>query len=422
MTKEVDKLSDQQIRRWIKAGEPVAKADGGGLTFTLSSSGTAAWVLRYRHGGKARELTLGRYPDVSLKLARERARDERAKIQKGTDVARHRQQEKIEAATAKSFKQLGTDYMEKVFPRLAATTVKQRKQHIEGVVFPKLGNRDARSIATADIVSFVESISRSKTPSVVELVFTALSEIFKHGLARHAVIQNPCVGVSVAAICGKSEPRRKRLMLTEQELRAVLPALPGLGVQNELAIKLLLVTCVRIGELARAEWKHVDLGRAEWFVPDENSKTGRGFTVPLPPMAVNCFAALQPLSSGSRYVLPARQVRRTRNHGGDTPFEQRALNSMIHKLCDSLGTEVRRFTPHDLRSTARSHLSSLGVNILVAERCLNHSLGGLVGVYDQHDYITERRVALEKLAVFVSACETGQPWKQDNVIPMRAAA
>jgi integrase len=422
MPREIDKLSDQQIRRWVKAAEPVAKADGGGLTFTLSSAGTAAWALRYRHGGKARELTLGRYPDVSVKLARERARDERAKVQKGTDVARQRQREKTEAAAAKSFKQLGTDYMAKVFPRLAAATVKQRKQHIEGVIFPKLGNRDARDVTTADVVAFIESISHTKTLSVVELVFTALSEIFKHGLARHAVLLNPCVGVSVAAICGKAEPRRKRLMLTEDELRIVLPALMSLGAENALAVKLLLLTCVRIGELSRAEWKHLDLERAEWFVPDENSKTGLGFTVPLPPVAVECFKALQPLSLGSRYVLPARQVRRTRNRGGDTPFEQRAINSMIHKLCDRLGGSVRRFTPHDLRSTARSHLSSLGVNLLVAERCLNHSLGGLVGVYDQHDYITERRAALEKLSLFVAACETGLPWKHDNVIPIRAVA
>jgi len=56
---------------------------------------------------------------------------------------------------------------------------------------------------------------------------------------------------------------------------------------------------------------------------------------------------------------------------------------------------VRQFTPHDLRSTARSHLAALGVNVIVAERCLNHSLGGLLAVYDKHDYLTERRAAVE---------------------------
>ena len=138
-------------------------------------------------------------------------------------------------------------------------------------------------------------------------------------------------------------------------MRAILPALPSIGQQNALAVKILLATCTRIGELARAEWAHVDFNRAEWLIPDANSKTGKGFTVPLPPAVVGWFKELQTLSCGSRFVLPARQMRRSQNHGGETHFEQRALNSMLHKLCDKLGGKVRRFTPHDLRSTARSH-------------------------------------------------------------------
>lgn len=408
MAREVDKLSDQQIRRWIKAGAPVAKADGGGLTFTLSAAGTAAWVLRYRHAGKGRELTLGQYPDLTLKAARERARGARADVQRGVDVARERQREKAAAAAAKSFRQLANDYMEKVFPTLARSTVKQRKQHIEGVIFPKLAGRAARDVTTADVVALIEAVGRTKSVNVADLVFTALSEIFKHGLARHAVLVNPCAGVSVTAICGRPEPRRARLKLTEAELSALLPALPGIGEDNALAVKLLLLTCTRIGELAKAEWSHIDFDRAEWLVPDANSKTGKGFRVPLTQAAVDCLKGLRPLARGSKFVLPARQVRRTRNHNGsDVYFEQRALNAMLHKLCDRLGDKVRRFTPHDLRSTARSHLAALGVNVIVAERCLNHSLGGLVGVYDQHDYFTERRAALDAWAAFLHACESG---------------
>lgn len=416
------KLTDVQIRKWIKDGNPTAKADGDGLTFTLSAKGTAAWVLRYRFGGKARELTLGRYPDITLAKARELAAEARVHIQQGRDVAREKQKATIERAAAKTLRELAADYMSKAFPHLAANTIKQRRHHIEGVILPKLGSLPAREVMTADVVALVEAVGK-KSVNVAELVFTAVSEIFKHGLARHVVTANPCAGISVSAICGKPEPKRQRLKLTEDELRVILPALPGIGAENALAVKIQLATCVRLGELAKAEWEHVDFDRAEWFVPDQNSKTGRGFTIPLPPAVVGWFRELEPFACGSRFVLPARQVRRTRNHGGEVHFEQRAMNAMLHKLCEKLGGKVRRFTPHDLRSTARSHLAALGVNILVAERCLNHSLGGLIAIYDQHDYMTERRAALELWTDFILACEAGRAWlpQGDNVIPLRKA-
>jgi integrase len=413
----MEKLSDVQIRHWIKASRPIAKAQGEvpGLTFTLSAKGTATWVLRYRYGNKPRELTIGRYPDYSIKRAKEEALEARVKIQKGIDVARAKQLDNTQRAAARSFRQLATDYMEKAFPRLAANTVKQRRHHIEDVILPKLGGLPARDVTTADVVALVEAVGK-RSKNVAELVFTAISEIFKHGVARHVATTNPCAGISVSAICGKAEPRRQRLKLTEAELRAMLPALPSIGAENALAVKIQLATCVRIGELAKAEWAHVDFDRAEWFIPDANSKTGRGFTVPLVPVVAGWFKELETLSCGSRFVLPARQLRRRQNHGGQVHFEQRALNSMLHKLCDRLGDKVRRFTPHDLRSTARSHLSALGVNVIVAERCLNHSLGGLIAVYDQHDYMDERQAALEKWTAFIKACEAGEAW---NVIPLR---
>lgn len=83
------------------------------------------------------------------------------------------------------------------------------------------------------------------------------------------------------------------------------------------------------------------------------------------------------------------------------------IGASVNKLCKTL-EGIRGFTPHDLRSTARSHLTELGVNIIVAERCLNHSLGGLVGIYDQHDYMIERRVALELWCNLITSCESGK--------------
>ena len=87
MARDKGFLTDLQIRHWIKAGTPLAKADGNGLTFTLSAAGLAGWILRYRHGGRRRELSIGRYPDISLADARGIATIKRAEIMQGGNPA-----------------------------------------------------------------------------------------------------------------------------------------------------------------------------------------------------------------------------------------------------------------------------------------------------------------------------------------------
>jgi integrase len=398
------KLTDIQIRSWVRAGAPQARSDGGGLTFTLSAKGTAAWVLRYRFGGRPRELTLGRYPDIGLAKARELGNAARAQIQQGNDVARDKQTSNAARAAAWTLRDLAASYMTVAFPGMADSTVQHRRRHIEKDLLPRLGSFAARDVTPSDIVAVIEAVGK-RSIAVAELVFTAASEIFKHGIARHTVIANPCAGISVSAICGKRQPRA-RLMLTEEELRVILPALPSMGRQNALATKILLATCTRINELAGAKWEHVDLERAEWVVPHPKGKKDRAFTIPLCPAVVAWFRELEVYACGSAFVLPARSSRRVARLGGDAPMHQIALNAMLHKLCDRLSPKVRRFTPHDLRSTGRSHLAALGVSVVVAERCLNHSLGGLLSIYDQHDYLTERRAALERWTDFIISCES----------------
>jgi len=146
-------------------------------------------------------------------------------------VAREKQKASTERAAGKSLRQLATDYMERAFPALAANTIKQRRHHIEDIIIPKLGGLAARDVTTADVVALIEAVGQ-RSQSVAALVFTAISEIFKHGVARHAVTANPCAGISVSAICGKPEPKRQRLKLTADELRAILPALPSIGEQT----------------------------------------------------------------------------------------------------------------------------------------------------------------------------------------------
>jgi hypothetical protein len=153
-------LTDIKIRNWIKSGTPLARSDGGGLTFTLSAKGTAAWVLRYRYGGKPRELTLGRYPDIGLAKARELASSARGQVQQGHDVARDKQTRNAERMATLTFRALAVSYMAVAFPAMAEGTIHQRRRHIEKDLLPRLGSLAARDVTTADIVIAIESVGK----------------------------------------------------------------------------------------------------------------------------------------------------------------------------------------------------------------------------------------------------------------------
>lgn len=410
------KLTDVHIRNWIKAGQPVAKSDGDGLTFTLSAKGTAAWVLRYRVPGAKfqKEITLGRYPDISLTKARELAAEKRFEIQQGKDVAAEKQRAKQEDAGAWTFTRLAEDYLTKSADELAGSTIKGRRQQLRDYVFPKIGSRKAAEVSPADIVAIVEAAA-VKSLHVSRLVLIAIREVFAHGIARHVVEANPCAHLKAKAIIGGTKAQRERVMLTDAEIGAMLKDLPSIGRGNELMVRILLATGTRIGELTRAEWSHVDFERSEWTIPPEHAKNGKNFVIPLPPMVAGWFAELQEMAFASRYVLP---IRIRRNREGDAHMEAVTLNAALNTLADKLGPACRRFTPHDLRSTFRSHLGALGVDVLIAERCLNHSLGGLVAVYDKHDYLTERRRALELWASKLTSIENGEGF---NVVMLKRA-
>ncbi len=279
-------------------------------------------------------------------------------------------------------------------------------------MYPVLGNTPADEVRPIDLIEIIERASK-KSLHVAKLVLGIQKAIFAHGVGRHVIDADPAFQLRSNAVLGPRPVARTRVMLSEAELKIILPLLPKMGIQNALMAKILLCTAVRIGELVGAKWENVDLEQRVWFIPptDIKGKKGRarngedvrGFSIPLSEPVVGWFHDLKDLAFGSAYVLPIRSRKKAI---GDTHMEPVTLNAAFNNFWKThLSEGTQRFTPHDLRSTARSHLSRLGVELLIAKRCLNHSLGGLVDIYDQHDYFDERKAAIEKLSKFVVSCE-----------------
>ena len=419
MARRGNLLDDVQIRRWVAKGTAIARSDGDGLTFTLSSAGTATWVLRYRVSGvRRKEITLGNYPDLTLAAARKLARERRVDVDQGKDPAADKKVLKMRTQMAWTVRELISDYKEKKLttPPLAEGTVYYRKWDLDKIIGPKLGSMEVRNVSPADIVHVIESSKRSWT--ICKRLLTSAKLLFAHACGKRLINVNPCVGIDLTALMGARPPIRKRVMLAEDELRALLKDINDIGVENGLAFRILLATCVRSIELAKARWEHIDFELGTWWVPAESVKTRTGFLVPITPTVAEWFKSLQCLSGDSPWVLPARTDRR-RKRVGDTHVGKTTLWAAITRAFDRGDIDVRRFTPHDTRSTAKGHMRNMGIPNDITEIALNHALKGMEAVYDVREEIPERRQALEKWAAFIEACETGRPW---NVQPIRRVA
>jgi integrase len=160
-------------------------------------------------------------------------------------------------------------------------------------------------------------------------------------------------------------------------------------------------------ELLAARWEEFDLKEGIWRLPGDRTKTGSGQEIPLAAPVLDWLEELRIRAGGSPYLFPARRTSKRFPHVSPDTLNV-ALNSLTHGL--------EPFTVHDFRRTTRTLLASLGVSGNVAERCLNHKLRGLEGIYNRHDYFEERKAALSQLATLLISIKQGN----DKVVPLQS--
>ena len=283
-------IKDKTTKEQKELPLPLARSDGDGLTFTLSKSGTASWVLRYRYGGRAKEITIGSYPDIGLSEARKLARELRVKIDQGGDPASEKKQAKTQALQDWSVRKLVKDYREKILSELSASSQRSYGRSLKRME-AKIGSLTVTQVTPFDIVAMLENAGITWSES--NMLLCAAKMVFRHAAAKRMIAINPCTGIELKALIGKRPPIRRRLMLTEDELIQLLHA--SMKRENALAIRILLATAVRSEELINATWDQIDLEQRVWSVP--STKTGPGIQIPLTDQTVQWFSELKELKS-----------------------------------------------------------------------------------------------------------------------------
>jgi integrase len=376
----------------------LARSDGGGLTFTLSSAGTASWILRYRTAGRAKELTIGNFPDIGLADARKIAREKRSEVDKSGDPAIDKRRVKALALKVWTMRELIDDYRDKIMSGLGVSTQKGYGRNLLRIL-SRLGSYQVTQVSSLDIVEMIEFVDAPWVES--RTLLTTARMLFRHAAGRKLVATNPCIGIDLTALLGKRPATKRRLMLNRDELLLLMRA--DMNRENALAVRLLLATAVRSGELRTAKWSHFDFKRDIWSIPE--SKTGPGIQIPLTEPVKAWLHELRELSGSSAFVLPARGDYKNASSTGDRPINPNTIGAAIEFWLTEYTPEVRRFTPHDLRSTAKSQMRALGVPRDITEMCLNHKLPGIEGIYDVHTYFEERKQALTVWSDFLIEVE-----------------
>jgi integrase len=416
------KLTDIQIKAWIKNGEHFeGRSDGDGLYLSYRETfAIPIWRLRYKIKGESRWMTMGSYSDLSLADARKQAKELRARVSLGYDVAAEKQERKAEALekieakkNAYTAGQLADEYFAKnILGRWKHPNIVRSR--IEKDIKPNIGKIPVEDVKPLHISKMLESVVERGAPTVANDVLRWTKRMFDYAIKRHIIQFNPASAFDHSDAGGKEEARDRALSREELvTLFAAMRKTKGFSSLNELTIKLLLMLAVRKGELVTAKISAFDLENAIWRLTTADTKTKAEIIIPLPKQAVECLRDLIRLADGSEYLLPARQYQDRR-----LPYiHENTLNVAMSKVKANM-SNIDPFTIHDFRRTARTHLAALGVDSHIAERCLNHKIKGIEGVYNRHDYFDERKVALQKLANFLESCETGKAW---NVTPIKKA-
>ncbi|GMN12558.1 MAG: tyrosine-type recombinase/integrase [Qipengyuania citrea] len=358
-----------------------------GLRVRIGVSGSRTFIIRKRIGGRVKTITLGRYsPRFSLAVARKKARTILSDIEAGGDPSSNVSTRKRQAS-GRTVRTMWPDY------RLAKSdrrSIKEIERIFNRHILPHFGDRMAETITRAEITQFIDEIARN-SPVMARNVLSHLSSFYGWALPRlDALPGNPCRDAG-----RPPAPKARDRVLNDTELGILWNLLDEEPAPFGPAIKLLILTGQRRGEVFEADRSEFDLEEKLWTIPANRAKNGVAHLVPLSDEAAKIVES-QTAKDDSEKLFPARG-----NGANGASGFSKTMSRLRPALEEAIAQPVPRWTLHDLRRTLATGLQRLGVRLEVTEAVLNHVSGsraGIVGVYQRHDYFSEKREALDAWA------------------------
>lgn len=396
-------LTDTKIKS-LKPKDKVYKvADRDGLYVSVSTTGTITFRYDYRINGRRETLTIGKYgaDGINLAEARERLMIARKQVNEGISPASEKRAERNKIRNADRFCVFAEKYLADV--QLADSTKALRVATYERDIKDTFGNRLMTEITTDEIRSHCEKIKERGAPSTAIFVRDLISNVYRYAIQRGHKFANPADEIANSSI---ATFKKRERVLTPREIKLFFNTLEETQSDFALkkAVKFILLTMVRKGELVNATWDEVDFKNKVWTIPAERMKAKRAHNVYLSEQAIDLIVAFQIYSEGSPYLLPGRINRRQ-------PIANSSLNRVIANCIKFINKDEQRideFTVHDLRRTGSTLLHEMGFNSDWIEKSLAHEQQGVRAVYNKAEYAEQRKEMMQRWADQVDE------WINDN--------
>ncbi|MDA8163665.1 MAG: integrase arm-type DNA-binding domain-containing protein [Desulfobacteraceae bacterium] len=402
-----DKLTDPRVRQ-AKPGKKAYKLfDGGGLYLQVSPQGSKLWRLKYRFGGKEKLLSIGSYDKgISLKRAREERDKARELLAEGIDPAaakqqaKHAERERVE----NSFRALALEWAETYGARWTESHRHQVMASLEADAFPSLGELPVKEITPPMVLEVIRAVEGRGALDVASRVLQRTNAVFRYAIHTGRATYNPAADMQGVLKTRKVEHRAAISRAELPELLQRLDAYPGDPI-TKLALKLIMLTFVRSGELRGARWEEFDLEQQEWRIPAERMKMRAPHIVPLSAQALAVLEELKAFTGRFPLLFPSQ-----RDFG--KPVSE---NTMLYALY-RLGYH-KRATVHGFRALASTILNETGFRPDVIERQLAHVERNKVrAAYHRSEYLEERRKMMGWWGAFIE-----RQANEEKVVSIRRA-
>ena len=418
MPKPIKPLSPSEVTNAKRQAEPYKLRDGGGLYLLVKPDGAKLWRLDYRRPvtSKRNTLSLGAYPEVPLKRARERREEARALLADGIDPGMQRKAEKaagVERA-ANSLEVVVRAYQAMKARQRTEETAKRSTAWMVQHVFPHIGGRPVAEVEAPELLAVLQKLVRAGKLDSAERIRSELSAAFRYAIAAGIAKRDPAHDLRGAL------PRATKqhfASITEPaQIADLLHAIDGYSGDpvTLAALKLSPLLFQRPGEIRQMEWAELDLDAGEWRIPAAKQKLRKAekesprtlpHVVPLAPQATALLRELQPLTGRFRYVFVGKASRQR-------PMSENTVRLALRRL----GYDNETMTAHGFRHMASTRLNELGWNPDAIERQLSHKDGNRIrGTYNQAQYMDERRHMMLAWADYLDALRINA-----NVIPLSA--